>query len=581
MSRLDSSVQKATKNILHSLYESALSPVTEASGASTQQQINRDKPEDAPKETKDALVKKVQNDKIPTKTLKETENSTMEKIKSGEKVYLRQDGTPMVIEYADDYPAPGEYDQGYDSEDLAVAEAAAEDKEVWVVNEVDENNLEQTGPVLVYIYGDQELYDFLGDKKEVRVVTRLEESAECEDKSLKEGIEDALKQAEDQVAELQDYLDNTPEIADDEKESIQNEINELLDQIEYYRNEMSFTESSLKESTDNIVEDLSKFIHDLGDDSWSVEKEPLKTLKGSTIYRVEKDGQSKISNEEIIQKVLERFPEISLVTGFRTDGNRISFTDNAISESSLTEAPNPENADINKKILNTIRTKRDKEPRYKSDLEAVGLTVEPDKYNDSWSITGTNGRKITKDNFLGGKDAEFNAKNNKVVDYYNRITKEDPNFDKKSYWTRESRFGRKTNQKGRAYNFDTHEYEDKQIYDTKQYNQRQRDSRSYDFNNLRNGSKNIRDYSDAAKTAKDEEPGSWSNRYNNENVDKAKAQYDSFMNSISDKIKELQDKIKKAEEYRDRDLKTGEEAEKRRQEILNNARAKRNKGGNI
>ena len=150
MSRLDSSVQKATKNILHSLYESALSPVTEASGASTQQQINRDKPEDAPKETKDALVKKVQNDKIPTKTLKETENSTMEKIKSGEKVYLRQDGTPMVIEYADDYPAPGEYDQGYDSEDLAVAEAAAEDKEVWVVNEVDENNLEQTGPVLVY-----------------------------------------------------------------------------------------------------------------------------------------------------------------------------------------------------------------------------------------------------------------------------------------------------------------------------------------------------------------------------------------------------------------------------------------------
>ncbi len=582
MSRLDSSIQKATKNILHSLYESSLSPVVEASGASTQQQINRDKPEDAPKETKDALVKKVQNDKIPTKTLKEDENGTLEKIKSGDKVYLRDsDGEPMVIEYADNYPQPEEYDQGYEQGDLDVAKAAAEEGNVWIAMKVNESNVEQTGTVIAYIYGDQELYDFLGDKKEVRVVTRLEESTECEDKSLKEGIEDALKQAEDQVAELQDYLDNTPEIADDEKESIQNEINELLDQIEYYRNEMSFTESSLKESTDNIVEDLSKFIHDLGDDSWSVEKEPLKTLKGSTIYRVEKDGQSKISNEEIIQKVLERFPEISLVTGFRTDGNRISFTDNAISESSLTEAPNPENADINKKILNTIRTKRDKEPRYKSDLEAVGLTVEPDKYNDSWSITGTNGRKITKDNFLGGKDAEFNAKNNKVVDYYNRITKEDPNFDKKSYWTRESRFGRKTNQKGREYNFDTHEYEDKQIYDTKQYNQRQRDSRSYDFNDLRNGSKNIRDYSDAAKTAKDEEPGSWSNRYNNENVDKAKAQYDSFMNSISDKIKELQDKIKKAEEYRDRDLKTGEEAEKRRQEILNNARAKRNKGGNI
>lgn len=500
MSRLDSSVQKATKNILHSLYESALSPVVEASGASTQQQINRDKPEDAPKETKDALIKKVQNDKIPTKTLKEDENGTLEKIKAGDKVYLRDsDGEPMVIEYADNYPQPEEYDQGYEQGDLDVAKAAAEEGNVWIAMEVDESNVEQTGTVIAYIYGEQELYDFLSDKREVRVVTRLEESAECEDKALKEGPEEI----QNQIAELQDYLDNTPDIADDERESIQTEIDELLDEVNYYDNEASM---EVEEPSDDDLH---------------------------------------------------------------------------LGESALTEAPNPENADINKKILNTIRTKKDKEPRYKSDLEAAGLTVEPDEYNNSWSITGTNGRKITKDNFLGGKDAEFNAKNNKVVDYYNRITKEDPNFDKKSYWTRESRFGKKTNQKGREYNFDTHEYEDKQVYGTKEYNQRQRNSRKYDFNDLRSGSKNIRDYKDASQTAKKEEPGSWSNKYNNENVDRAKAQYDEFMNSISDKIKNLQDRIKRAEEHRDRDLKTGEEAEQRRQEILNNARAKRNKGGNV
>ena len=61
MSRLDGEAKRVSGNILHNLLENA------SAKTSTERQINTDKPEEAPKETKEALVKKVQKPEVPHK----------------------------------------------------------------------------------------------------------------------------------------------------------------------------------------------------------------------------------------------------------------------------------------------------------------------------------------------------------------------------------------------------------------------------------------------------------------------------------------------------------------------------------
>ena len=90
----------------------------------------------------------------------------------------------------------------------------------------------------------------------------------------------------------------------------------------------------------------------------------------------------------------------------------------------LNEAPNPENEELNKKILATIRAKSDVKPKYYDDLVRAGLEVRPSAAKDgSWIIRGPNGRTIEKDDFLGGQNARFNRDNKNAVDYYNLLTK--------------------------------------------------------------------------------------------------------------------------------------------------------------
>lgn len=58
----------------------------------------------------------------------------------------------------------------------------------------------------------------------------------------------------------------------------------------------------------------------------------------------------------------------------------------------IKEARNPANDEINKKIVNTIKTKVTKELRYKADLEAEGFSIIDNKdstYNN-WTVVGTN-----------------------------------------------------------------------------------------------------------------------------------------------------------------------------------------------
>lgn len=84
-------------------------------------------------------------------------------------------------------------------------------------------------------------------------------------------------------------------------------------------------ENRLSEARDSVAENMPKFIYDLGDSAWSAQ-EPRKTLGGKIIYTVTKNGPATISNEEMIEKVLNRFKNLKLVDGWRTDGDQLSFT---------------------------------------------------------------------------------------------------------------------------------------------------------------------------------------------------------------------------------------------------------------
>ena len=91
MRQLDSEAKKTSANILKSLYESA---------ASVKKQINTDKPEEAPKEEKEALIKKVQKPEVPHKEhIVESEDPFKD-----EKVRQLQDKVAELQAYLDDTP---------------------------------------------------------------------------------------------------------------------------------------------------------------------------------------------------------------------------------------------------------------------------------------------------------------------------------------------------------------------------------------------------------------------------------------------------------------------------------------------
>lgn len=100
----------------------------------------------------------------------------------GEEIYLRDvNGQALLIRYAEGYPEPEEYDEGYlevnggNPEDLARAKEAAENREVWEIIEVDESG-EPSGTLLAYVYGEAELPAYLDGLRQVNIVKRLEES---------------------------------------------------------------------------------------------------------------------------------------------------------------------------------------------------------------------------------------------------------------------------------------------------------------------------------------------------------------------------------------------------------------------
>lgn len=89
----------------------------------------------------------------------------------------------------------------------------------------------------------------------------------------------------------------------------------------------------LQESRDRVAETLPKFIYDLNKDgAWSA-REPSKTLGGKIFYKIDRNGLSSLSNDELIKAVLDKFPELKLYDGFRNDGDIITFIKKEVNES--------------------------------------------------------------------------------------------------------------------------------------------------------------------------------------------------------------------------------------------------------
>lgn len=255
---LETDIQKTSRSIINILNESAAGMV--------KKEINKDKPEEAPKNKKVALEKRVtkaaikgkklesKNAKMPKKIAKkvvkeelepevgnsiedqiadlqdyldntpevsdeeraeiqaeinslisqlgekEVDNKIMnesasgtdayDKLVQGDDVYFRnEEGIALLGHYADNYPEPEEYDEGYKPENggseeaLAAAKEAAKDGEVWEFITADDAG-QSLGEVYTFCYGEKELADFLTQLREVKKVTRLEESA------ITEGIEE-------------------------------------------------------------------------------------------------------------------------------------------------------------------------------------------------------------------------------------------------------------------------------------------------------------------------------------------------------------------------------------------------------
>lgn len=295
------------------------------------------------------------------------------------------------------------------------------------------------------------------------------------------------------------------------------------------------------------------------------------------------DNTSDISDDErasIQAEINELLDEVNFYdAGLDMEVEEPSEDDLHLGESEeLTEAPNPENADINKKILATIKAKSDVEPKYYDDLVKAGLEVSPDRYNPGyWIVTGPNGRSINRTDLMGGKQARFVSDSQKSVDYYNLLNKD---FDKNKYYYTDTRYTKPTQDRQirSVYNPETGKYDYKTVtdYNDDPYSIRQRSSQGYDYNDLKGGSKDIKDYKQATRNYNDYKAGSWHDKYSDREIDKAQQEYDDFQASISDRIAELKAELESAKKRKADKLKVADDAAAKRQEILDKARAKRN-----
>lgn len=360
---LETDIQKTSRSIINVLNESAAGMV--------KKEINKDKPEEAPKEEKVALEKRVtkavikgkkpesKNAKMPEKTAKkvvkeelepeaeksiedqiadlqdylnntpeiaedekeaiqaeiaelenqlaedEVDNKIMnesapgtdayDKLVQGDDVFFRnEEGIALLGHYADNYPEPEEYDEGYvtgwnkgedpeydkkQEEKFQKAKEAAANRDVWEFLEVNEETGQPDGGVYAYVYGQDELMDFLKQVKKVDKISRLEED-QIND-ARKDSIEKGLLSEEESEFKVGDvvkvpykYGSYTPgeftdapiiDITDNKFVTVEipSKLEVTMDQLKKW-NTLGECDESLKEAySDKLGGDPADFVSDV------------------------------------------------------------------------------------------------------------------------------------------------------------------------------------------------------------------------------------------------------------------------------------------------------------------------------
>ena len=120
-----------------------------------------------------------------------------DKLVQGDDVYFRnEEGVALLGHYADNYPEPEEYDEGFKpeyggtEEGLQKAKEAAANRDVWEFMEVFEDTLQPMNEVYAYVYGQDDLMEMLKTLRQVEVIKKLEED-QIED-ARKDSIEKGL-----------------------------------------------------------------------------------------------------------------------------------------------------------------------------------------------------------------------------------------------------------------------------------------------------------------------------------------------------------------------------------------------------
>lgn len=232
------------------------------------------------KENKEKSLKESQK-------LNETTDNAVSKLISGEPVYFRDsDGLALVVSYADVYPEPEEYDEGYikgwergadeefdkeQDEKFEKAKKASEEGTVWHVLYVDEDTLEPNGDVYGYIYGVDELNKVIPSFREVKVKKSLEESKNSIDK-----IKAKLKAKQDEEKDKMEVIYDT-------------DADRLIK--DYYNHKMDLPE--LHDKLEKLFGNKKKAVEYFAANDERIKKsmkEPVKeAAKGKTIKLVKED----------------------------------------------------------------------------------------------------------------------------------------------------------------------------------------------------------------------------------------------------------------------------------------------------
>ena len=181
-------------------------------------------------------VKELNDSEEPThQVLNEDNNSVIDKIIHGDDVYFRDSyGQAIMIHYAENYPQPEDYDEGYkdDPEGLEIAKKYAESGDVFEALEIDEDTLEPTGTTLGYFYGPEELTDGIAAEglREVKIKKSLEE--DMIDDNIEAARQDSIEKgltSESEEADLDEpNEDDNKNILQAKKDELEARLGEIL-----------------------------------------------------------------------------------------------------------------------------------------------------------------------------------------------------------------------------------------------------------------------------------------------------------------------------------------------------------------